>query len=84
MGWFTGIVVFLITWWTLLFAVLPFGHKRDVDGTPMPNSNLKKKFVWTTIVTIIVWIIIYLIIDAEIISFQDMAQEMFEEDRAKS
>jgi len=83
MGWFTGIVVFLITWWTLLFAVLPFGHNRDADGTPVSGSNIKKKFVWTTIVTIVVWIIIYLIIDADIISFQDMAQEMIAEDRAK-
>jgi len=60
MGWFTGIVVFIL------------------------GSNLKRKFVWTTIVTVVVWIIIFLIIDAEIISFQDMAQDMFEEDRAKS
>ena len=82
MGWFTGLVVFIMTWWTLLFAVLPFGHERDEDGTPK-FANIKKKFIWTTLVTIIVWIIIYLIIDAEIISFQDMAQEMFEEDRVK-
>ena len=83
MGWFTGTVVFLIIWWTLLFAVLPFGHKRDQDGTPIEGTNIKKKFVWTTLVSVIVWVIIYLIIDAEIISFQDMAQEMFEEDRVR-
>ena len=82
MGWFTGVVVFLITWWTLLFAVLPFGHERDIDGTAKV-SNIKKKFLWTTIGTIIIWIVIYLIINADIISFQDMAQEMFEEDRVR-
>ncbi len=80
MGWFTGIVVFLITWWTLLFTVLPFGHERDTDGTPK-IANMKKKFVWTTFVSALVWIIIYLVIDAEIISFQDMAQKMIKEDR---
>ncbi len=82
MGWFTGIVVFLITWWVLLFTVLPFGHERDEDGTPK-LANIKKKFIWTTGITAIVWIVIYLIVDAEIISFQDMAQEMIEEDRLK-
>ena len=82
MGWFTGIVVFLITWWVLLFTVLPFGHERDADGTPK-IAHLKKKFTWTTGITIVVWIAIYLIVDAEIISFQDMAQEMIEEDRVK-
>lgn len=84
MGWFTGIVVFLIAWWTLLFAVLPFGHERDEDGTPKPGSNLKQKFVWTTIVAAIVWVIIYLIIEADIISFKDMANEMLIEDGIKS
>lgn len=82
MGWVAGIVVFLITWWVLLFTVLPFGHERDEDGTPK-LANLKKKFIWTTIITIVVWIVIYLVIDADLISFQDMAQEMFEEDRLK-
>lgn len=82
MGWFTGIVVFLITWWVLLFTVLPFGHERDENGTPK-FANIKKKFIWTTGITIVVWIAIYLIIDAEIISFQDMAQDMLEEDRVK-
>ena len=79
MGWFTGIVVFLVTWWTFLFIVLPFGHERDKNGTPK-FANIKKKFLWTTIGTIIIWIIIYLIVDSDLISFQDMAQDMFEED----
>ena len=83
MGWFTGVVVFLITWWTLLFAVLPFGHKRDKDGTPLEGTNIKRKFVWTTVGAVVVWVMIYLIIDADIISFQSMAQEMFEEDRVR-
>jgi predicted secreted protein len=73
MGWFTGTVVFLLTWWILLFTVLPFGHERDEDGTPK-FAHMKKKFIWTTIIACIVWVIIYLIIDADIISFREMAQ----------
>ena len=83
MGWFTGIIVFLLTWWTLLFAVLPFGHTRGVDGTPVKHSNIKKKFVWTTLVSMGVWLVIFAIIESDIISFQDMAQEMIEEDRVQ-
>ncbi|NCT40825.1 MAG: DUF1467 family protein [Alphaproteobacteria bacterium] len=83
MGWFTGIVVFLIAWWTFLLMVLPFGHKRDIDGTVMPGANIKKKFIWTTIGAAVIWVIIYLIIEADVISFQDMAQAMFEEDALK-
>jgi len=80
MGWFTGIVVFLVAWWTVLFVVLPFGHERDADGTPK-IANMKQKVIMTTILTTVLWIVIYLIIDAEIISFSDMAYKMIEEDR---
>ena len=81
MGWFTGIVVFLITWWTLLFAVLPFGHERDADGTPK-IANMKRKFIATTIISMVMWVVIYIMIDADIVSFRDMAYVMIEEDRA--
>ena len=31
MNWFTGIVLFVIIWWTALFAVLPIGTKPVVQ-----------------------------------------------------
>ena len=27
MNWFTGVVLFIVIWWTALFAVLPIGTK---------------------------------------------------------
>ena len=75
MGLVTGIIVFLLIWWTSLFAVLPFGHERDADGTPK-FSNMKKKFLWTTIVAIILWGIVFALIEADIVSFREMADEM--------
>ncbi len=75
MGVVTGIIVFLLIWWTSLFAVLPFGHKRDQDGTPVA-PNIKKKLIWTTIVTFIIWGIVFALIEAEIISFREMAESM--------
>ena len=75
MGVVTGIIVFLLIWWTSLFSVLPFGHKRDQDGTPVA-PNIKKKLIWTTIVTFIIWGIVFALIEAEIISFREMAESM--------
>lgn len=80
MTWFSGIVVFLLTWWTVLFAVLPFGLKRDEAGKP-ENFNIWRKILMTTIVTVLAWLIIYGLIKADIISFRDMARAMIEEDR---
>lgn len=75
MGVVTGIIVFLLIWWTSLFAVLPFGHQRDQDGTPVA-PNINKKLIWTTIVTLIIWGIVFALIEAEIISFREMAESM--------
>lgn len=79
MGIVTGIIVFLLIWWTALFTVLPFGHKRDQDGTPI-RANMKKKLIWTTILSAIIWGVVFVLIEADIISFRDLANSMIEED----
>jgi len=82
MGIVTGIIVFLLIWWVSLFAVLPFGHVRDADGTPV-QSNIKNKFLWTTIVAALIWGMVFLLIEAEIFSFREMAMDMAQEDEAR-
>ncbi len=82
MGVVTGIIVFLLIWWTSLFAVLPFGHKRDETGKPV-FANMKKKIIWTTFVAIVLWGIVFALIEGDMISFREMANEMIEEDRQR-
>lgn len=79
MGIFSGVVVFLLVWWTALFTVLPFGHRRDEDGTPVA-PNMKKKLVWTTVISVVIWVVIYILIDSDVISFREIANHMIEED----
>ena len=39
MNWVTGIVVYLIIWWTVLFAVLPIGVRtQGEDGAVVPGT----------------------------------------------
>ena len=34
MSWATGVMVYLVIWWTILFAVLPLGVRRaETPGT---------------------------------------------------
>lgn len=80
MGWVSGVVVFLLVWWTMLFTVLPFSLKRDETGKP-DDPRLKQKFLQTTLLTALIWCVIYALVEAEIISFHDMAREMAIEDR---
>jgi|GEM_PF-63031 len=78
------IFTYLIVWWTVLFAVLPWGNRQPANheagmaaGAPA-NPNMKKKIIATTIVSFIVLGIIYACIDANIIDFREVAREMDE------
>jgi predicted secreted protein len=76
-NWFTGCVLFVIIWWTALFAVLPIGTrpvaKPDADsgwrGAPERPRMLMKVIV-TTIVTCILWTGSYMLIRSDVINFR--------------
>ena len=77
MGIGTGIIAYVIIWWMVLFTVLPWGN-RPVDtpevghaaGAPA-RPRLFLKFAVTTLIATLVWVGVYLIIDAGWISFKD-------------
>jgi predicted secreted protein len=77
MNWFTGVVLFVIIWWTALFAVLPMGvrpvqqpdAKTGWRGAP-ENPRLLKKVIVTTIVASILWLGAYALIRSDYISFR--------------
>jgi len=76
----TGIAVYVVVWWIVLFAVLPWGarpserpEKGHADSAPENPRILLKAFV-TTIVAFIVWGIIYLFVALDLISFREMAR----------
>ena len=67
---FTGIAIYFTIWWTVLFSVLPIGVTSHAEagidkgdggdpGAPV-DPKLKKKFITTTIVTTILWAILFL------------------------
>lgn len=86
MGIAGGLVVFFITWWTVLFAVLPFGVRRhDELGEDQPPGTeaaaparpmILKKFMWTTAITAVIWVIVYVVIESNVFSFRDWAATM--------
>ena len=61
----SAIVLFSVFWFIILFIILPLNvtTQKDVDNivpgtapsSPV-NSNLKRKFFFTTIVTLLLWI----------------------------
>ena len=77
MNWFTGVVLYVLIWWTALFAVLPIGTRpvEEADeatgwrGAPQ-KPQLLRKVIITTFVAAIVWLGAWLLITSPYISFR--------------
>lgn len=71
-GFVEGLVVYLITWWIVIFAVLPIRitgqHEAGemVEGTdpgaPV-NPRLKEKAVLTTVITSALWLVFFTVME---------------------
>jgi predicted secreted protein len=77
MGYFNGAVLYVLIWWTVLFAVLPFGTHAVPDADPESGwrgaparPRLLMKVVATTLVAGLVWGLCALLIDSPFVSFR--------------
>jgi predicted secreted protein len=66
----TGIAIFFLIWWIVLFAVLPWGvRSQHEEGAIAPGTDpgapamprLKRTLVWTTIVSVVVFAACYVV-----------------------
>lgn len=82
MGVFSGIVVYLLTWWVVIFAILPLGNTPIEEGgadgfAGAPQvANIKKKFIIASIVSFVIWGIIFALIEIGLIDFREIARQM--------
>jgi len=80
MSWATGVMVYLVIWWTVLFAVLPLGVRRvenpgkgEERGAP-ERPQLLRKAIITSIVAAVLWIAFYFLHQADVFSFRRMVE----------
>lgn len=77
MNWFTAFVLFTMIWWTVLFAVLPFGTRPVAEpdeatgwrGAPA-RPLMGRKLLATTLVATVLWAAAMLVIRSEWFSFR--------------
>lgn len=79
-GFVSGLVVYLIAWWTILFTILPrnvTGQYETGDivagtepGAPV-DPQLKAKAWLTTVVTAAVWLVYFVIVEFRLLSVGD-------------
>jgi len=76
MTWFTGILLYVLIWWLVLFMVLPWGaeppdapetgHEPGAPARPM----LLRKALATTVLAAVVWLVVYAGIATELVTFE--------------
>ena len=63
MNWISFTALFFVTWWTVLFAILPFGlrtqdEEQDVILGTVPSAprgpHMLRALLWTTLVTAVI------------------------------
>ena len=80
MSWATGVMVYLVIWWTSLVAVRPLGVRRVENpgrgqerGAP-ERPELLRKAIITSIVAAVLWIAFYLFHQADILNFRRLVE----------
>ena len=79
---FTGIAIYFTIWWTVLFSVLPIGVTSHAEagidkgdggdpGAPV-DPKLKKKFLTTTVVSVVLFAIVWVVIKFGLITLPDL------------
>ena len=76
----TGLaIIYIIIWWIVFFAILPIDVERkklikvegEDPGSP-ENPKMLKKFIYCTLITTVLFIIIYLLMKFEYLNLRNI------------
>ena len=84
MGITGSIIVYVLIWWMIFFSVLPVGiqsnkekYKERIEGIDQgaPNNpKIGKKFLITTILTSIIFLLIYYLVKFNLLNLREYLQ----------
>ncbi len=84
MGITGSIIVYVLIWWIIFFSVLPVGIQSNkeefkeriegVDPGAPKNPKIAKKFLITTIITSIIFIVIYYLVEFDLLNLRKYLQ----------
>ena len=74
-----SVVIYVIIWWIVFFALLPIDVNREkkqniigIDAGAPENPKIIKKFVYSTLITSIIFIIIFLLVKYEYLNIRNL------------
>ena len=84
MGITGSIIIYVIIWWVIFFSVLPIGIQSNkevfkgklggIDPGAPKNPKIGKKFLITTIITSIIFIVIYYLVEFDLLNLRKYLQ----------
>jgi predicted secreted protein len=81
-SWPTIAAIYFIMWWTVLFAVLPWGvRSQGESGDVAPGTDpgapslpaLGRKLIWTTLISAVLFGIFYYCYVTRVVTLDDLA-----------
>jgi predicted secreted protein len=79
-----SIIVYVLIWWIIFFSVLPVGIQSNkqkfrekiegVDPGAPNNPKIAKKFLITTIITSLIFIVIYYLVEIDLLNLREYLQ----------
>jgi predicted secreted protein len=81
-SWTTAFAIYFVLWWVVLFAILPWGVRSQHEaGEIIPGSDpgapslpaLGSKLVWTTVVSAVVFGLLYAAYVTRLAGLDDLA-----------
>ena len=84
MGITGSIIVYVLIWWIIFFSVLPVGIQSNkvrfreklegIDPGAPENPKIARKFLITTIITSIIFIVIYYLVEFDLLNLREYLQ----------
>ena len=84
MGITGSIIVYVLIWWIIFFSVLPVGIQSNkgrfreklegIDPGAPDNPKIARKFLITTIITSIIFIVIYYLVEFDLLNLRKYLQ----------
>jgi predicted secreted protein len=78
----TSIAIYFLVWWTVLFAVLPWGVRSQHESGEIPPGTdpgapavpaLGSKLIWTTVVATVVFATFHVVYVTRLVGLGDLA-----------
>ena len=80
MGITGSIIVYVIIWWIVFFSVLPIGIQSNkeifkekiegIDPGAPKNPKIAKKFLITTVITSVIFVVIYYLVETDFLNLR--------------